>query len=311
MNDWDRREVLAGVAGLLALDLRTAPPPAADVGVAFKGTVEEKVAKAILLATGKDPTAFFKTVVSPKDTVGLKLNCLAGRPVAPRVELVEALVRSLVRAGVPEEQVIVWERADRELQRAGFDIRTEGGGYRCFGTNGQYDKEVSESRSVGTCFSSLLSKKITKLINVGVLKDHDLSGISVGLKNYYGVIHNPNKYHGNNCSPFVAHLADHPNIRGKHILTVVDAEVCQYHGGPAYRADAVVPYGAVAASADLAACDFWGLREIERVRKEKGKPSLEAEKRAPLWLKVAGEIGLTKIRPETLKVATDALLQDV
>lgn len=307
MNDWTRREVLAGFAGLMALKLPAGAAPA-DVGVAFKGSVEEKTAKAILLSTGKEPAAFFKTVVTPNDVVGLKLNCLAGRPMAPRVELVEALVKFLGAAGVPAEQVLVWDRSDRELQRAGFDIRTDGKGYRCYGTNGQYDKEVSESRSVGTCFSSILSGKITKMINVGVLKDHDLSGISVGLKNYYGVIHNPNKYHGNNCSPFVAHLADHPHIRGKHILTVVDAEACQYHGGPAYRADKCAPFGAVAASADLAACDLWGLREIERLRKEGGMASLEAEKRAPQWLKVAGEIGLTKVRPETLKVATDASL---
>jgi uncharacterized protein (DUF362 family) len=306
MNDWDRREVLAGVVGLLAMNLPAGTPAAADVGVAFGGSVEEKAAKAILYSTGREPTAFFRSVLSQKDVVGLKLNCLAGRPLAPRVELVEALVRFLVRAGVPEEQVIVWERSDRELQRAGFDLRTEGKRYRCYGTNGQYDKEVSESRSVGTCFSSILSQQITKLINVGVLKDHDLAGVSVGLKNYYGVIHNPNKYHGNNCTPGVAHLANHPLIQGKHILTVIDAEVCQYHGGPAYRADAVVPFGAVAASADLVACDFWGLREIERIRKEKGKGTLEAEKRAPQWLKVAAEIGLTRVRPETLKVATDA-----
>jgi uncharacterized protein (DUF362 family) len=305
MNKWDRREVLAGLAGLWALDLPAGTPAAGDVGVAFRGTVEERAAAAIRLATGKEPAPFFKAVVSPRDVVGLKLNCGGGRPVAPRVELVEALVRFLVRAGVPEERILVWDRSDRELQRAGFDIRSDGGGYRCQGTNGQYDKEVVESRSVGTCFSSLLSKRITKLINVGVLKDHDLSGISVGLKNYYGVIHNPNKYHGNNCSPFVAHLADHPHIRGKHILTVVDAEICQYNGGPAYRADAAVPYGAVAASADLVACDFWGLREIERIRREKKIKSLEAEKRAPAWLAVAGEIGLTRVRPETLRVADD------
>ena len=308
MNEWNRREVLAGFAGLLALKLPSGTPSAGDVGVAFKGSVEEKVAKAILLATGREPAAFFKTVVTPKDVVGLKLNCLAGRPIAPRVELVEALVRSIAAAGVPEEQILVWDRSDRELQRAGFDIRTDGKGYRCTGTNGQYDKEVSESRSVGTCFSSLLSQKITKLVNVGVLKDHDLAGVSVGLKNYYGVIHNPNKYHRDSCSPFVAHLAEHPFIKGRHILTVADAEVGQYHGGPAYRADKCVPYGAVAASADLVACDFWGHREIERLRRENGMPSLEAEKRSPQWLKAAVEIGLTRVRPETLKVATDASL---
>ena len=38
----------------------------------------------------------------------------------------------------------------------------------------------------------------------GVVKDHDLAGVSAGLKNWYGVIHNPNKYHDSCCDPYVA-----------------------------------------------------------------------------------------------------------
>jgi uncharacterized protein (DUF362 family) len=303
----DRRELVFGLSGLLVLNTTKLPGniSPADVGVAFKGTPAEKLAASILLATGKDPVEFLKSKVKPSDTVGLKLNCLAGRPLAPRRELVEALVDLLAKAGVVPEHVLVFERADRELLRAGFEIRGEGKGYGCLGTNGDYEREVEESYSVGSCFSTILTRKVTKLINVGVLKDHDLAGVSVGLKNYYGVIHNPNKYHTNNCSPYVAHLAAHPHIRDKHILTVVDAAVLQYHGGPAYRPDKTLPFNAVASSADLVACDAWGFNEIEKARKAKGMKTLKQEERHPRWLDTAVEIGLTKVTPLNVKVQTD------
>jgi len=303
----DRRELLLGLSSLAILKeiKRPTQTPPADVGVAFKGSVPEKLASAIRLATGKDPREFLASRIKPSDTVGMKLNTLSGRPLAPRRELVEALADLLINAGVPEGQIIVFERSDRELQRAGFELRTEGKGYRCYGTNGEYESDVEESYSVGACFSTILSRRVTKLINVGILKDHDLSGVSVGLKNYYGVIHNPNKYHGNNCTPFAAHLAAHPYIRGKHVLTVVDAEVLQYHGGPAYRSDKAVKFGAVAASADLVACDAWGFNEIEKARKAYGLKPLAQEDRYPQWLDTAVEIGLTRVKPSTVKAAAD------
>jgi uncharacterized protein (DUF362 family) len=303
----DRRELLLGLSGLMVLKGRTAAAGAApaDVGVAFKGTLPEKVSASVLLATGKDPVEFFKSKIKPSDTVGLKLNCLAGPPLAPRPELVEALVGWMEKAGVPANRVIVFDRSDRELKRAGFEIRTNGGGYRCFGTNGEYESDVEESYSVGACFSTILARQVTKLINVGVLKDHDLAGVSVGLKNYYGVIHNPNKYHGNNCSPFAAHLAAHRFIKDRHVLTVADAAVLQYHGGPAYRPDKALPFNAVVSSTDLVACDAWGFNEIEKARKAKGMKTLKQEDRYPHWLDAAVEIGLTRITPSNVKVRTD------
>ena len=48
-----------------------------------------------------------------------------------------------------------------------------------------------------------------------LLKDHDGAGVSIALKNMYGVIHNPNKYHPNGCNPYVADVNMLPDIRTK------------------------------------------------------------------------------------------------
>lgn len=61
-------------------------------------------------------------------------------------------------------------------------------GIQCFGTDelpgGGYEAEPQLSGSVGTCFSKIISRLCTAIINVPVLKDHDLAGISVAMKNF-------------------------------------------------------------------------------------------------------------------------------
>ncbi len=71
----------------------------------------------------------------------------------------------------------------------------------------------STSGEIGSCFARLVSTTCTALVSFGVVKDHDLAGVSAGLKNLYGVIHNPNKYHDHNCDPYVADVANHPFVR--------------------------------------------------------------------------------------------------
>ena len=61
------------------------------------------------------------------------------------------------------------------------------------------------------------------VVSLPVLKDHNLAGVSLGMKNFFGAIHNPNKYHDNHCDPFVAEVFDVPLVRQKHRLTVIDA----------------------------------------------------------------------------------------
>ena len=60
----------------------------------------------------------------------------------------------------------------------------------------------------GVCghLSKILTNLTNRTVNLPVLKDHNLAGLSGSMKNMYGVIHNPNKYHLNNCNPYVAEL---------------------------------------------------------------------------------------------------------
>jgi len=301
-NKLTRRELLLTLFAFPLFQLKEKDAPI--VGVSSTKDPFERVYNSIKFSTGKKPEEYFSSILKKDSIVGIKLNCLAGKNLSPKVEFVEALIKILKNSGIQEENIIVFERSDKELERAGFKINKSGKGYKCYGTNGEYLPEVEEAISVGSCFSNIC-KKITHLINFGVLKDHDLAGISVGLKNYYGLIHNPNKYHSNNCSPYVAHLLTHPYIKDKHILTIIDGTFCQYNGGPAYNSSFIEKEDIVFSSTDLAACDFYGLERIEYNRKKNKLKTLEEEKRFPLYLQEAEKLKLTKAGISKFKVLKD------
>jgi uncharacterized protein (DUF362 family) len=122
-----------------------------------------------------------------------------------------------------------------------------------------------------------------------VLKDHDGAGVTIALKNMYGVIHNPNKYHPDGCNPYVADLNMLPEIRSKMRLTICDATTAMYEGGPGYKPEHSWNLNSLLVSTDPVALDHTGWRIIERKRAEKGWKTLEAEERAPRYIATAAD----------------------
>lgn len=297
---------LGGVAAAAApgrgrVGLAALAPPAG--GTAIAGNVARNaVATALRAATGAvSARVALASLFKPSDIVGIKLNCLGGRNLSPRRELVEALVELVVEAGIAAERIIVFERSSRELQRAGYLIRREGAGYRCFGIDNDYDADPSTSGAIGSCFARLVSTTCTALVGFGVVKDHDLAGVSASLKNWYGVIHNPNKYHDSNCNPYLADVCNHPFVRGKLRLTILDGIVAQCHGGPAFRSDAVFQLGRVAASTDPVAADVWAWKVIDAERTRRGMPTLAESRRPPSFIATAARYGLGVGDPTAIK----------
>jgi uncharacterized protein (DUF362 family) len=266
-----------------------------------RSAVEAAVAAAVGVENSRDAAG---RLFRPDDTVGIKVNCLAGPNLSPRVELVEALVDLMAGAGVDRNRIIVFERSSRELRRAGFTVRTGGGPYICLGIDNDYDRLPQDSGAIGSCFARLVSSRCSALVSFGVVKDHDLSGVSAGMKNWYGVIHNPNKYHDNGCDPYIADVARHPYIRGKLRLTVLDGVVAQFHGGPAYRPGSTFELGMVAASTDPVAADLWAWRVIDAERARRGLPTLEDADRPVRYLATAAERDLGVADPARLRLVT-------
>ena len=266
---------------------------------------EEMVKSGMLRLTGESaPDQAWKSLFQPDDIIGIKVNSLGGRQIATHPVIVNAVISGLKTAGVPEKNIIVWDRLTKELSRAGYTINTSDKGVRCFGTDTGYDRYPEIIGSIGSCFSTIVSSQCTALINIPVLKDHDLAGVSLSLKNFYGAIHNPNKYHDNNCDPYVADLNTHPYIKNKQRLIVCDAITLQCHGGPAYKPQWAFDYRGLLLSRDPVAIDRIGARLIEEKRKEKGLPSLKESGREPLHIATAASKGLGTDNPDEIEYLT-------
>lgn len=262
------------------------------------GRVRDRVVREMVFRAVQDATGLgsardaFASLFGPDDVVGIKVNCLAGKRMSTRPEVALALAEGVQLGGVKPFNVIIWERSSQELTRAGYTVQKERFSLRVLGTDGDYEAEPTEAGSVGGCLSRLVTRTCTAQINAPVLKDHDLAGVSLSLKNWYGAIHNPNKYHDHQCSPYVADLSALSPLRHKTRLVVCDALYAQCQGGPAYAPDFLWPYEAVLASTDPVALDALGARILEDRRRAKGLPSLQEAGRPPRWLALAAAHGL-------------------
>jgi uncharacterized protein (DUF362 family) len=258
-----------------------------------------------ILMDKQNPKDSLRLIFKNSDRLGIKINTIAGRKLSSRPEVSFSLASMLQDSGIQQENIIIWDRTNRELREAGYRLNLNSRGIKVIGTDTKgfgYDSQLTSHLNIGSLFSSIQSDKITASISLAILKDHGMAGVTAGMKNYFGAIHNPNKYHDFNCNPFVAELFETKFINGKHKLTVLDSLIVQYHRGPSYNARWAEKYEALIFSLDPVAADYVGWQVIEKLRAEKGLASLKEEKRAPVYLKTAEKMGLGKASPEEIQI---------
>jgi uncharacterized protein (DUF362 family) len=239
-----------------------------------------------------DAREVWRDLFDPKDTVGIKVNALAGIPASTHPELAMAVAAALSSIGIRDRQVVVWDRAGSDLARAGFTLNESGNGWRCLGTDAPgagYDSEHSFFGKVGSRVSRIQSSLTSASVNLPVLKDHGLAGVSGALKNTYGAIHNPNKYHANHCNPWVADVNALPAVRRKARLVVCDALYGLCHGGPGFKEPWAWNFGGILVGSDPVAVDRIEWQIIEERRASLGLKSLTEEGRPPAWLETASD----------------------
>ncbi len=229
----------------------------------------------------------WKRVARPGEVVGLKVNCLAGRGISTNVKLVEVIVERLREIGVKE--IIVWDRLNSDLERAGFPVGSKRGVRYAGNDSAGYEENLSIYGSVGSLLSKTLTRTCDSVISLPVLKDHGITGVTLALKNFFGAIHNPNKYHLTVGDPYVADVNMLPSIRQKVRLTICDATTAQYEGGPSLMPQWTWPFNGLLVGRDPVALDYTGWRLIEQKRSEHGLKSLEALSRAPSYIATAAD----------------------
>ncbi len=255
------------------------------------GTAGRLLDEAILHLTGADaPADAWCSLFSPADHVSIKVNCLGGPGMSTSPVLVAAMAERLVKCGIKPIQIIVWDRITRELKEAGYTVTKGGSELQVYGTDDAgYGREIRENGSVGSLFSRILTDRCNKIINMPILKDHGICGMTFSLKNYFGAIHNPNKYHLNRCNPYIGDLNAMKLIRERETLIVGDLSRIQAEGGPSFKSAWAVPYGGVIVGRDPVAVDAAALAILDATRKRIGRPDLKAKGLYPDYIEAAAK----------------------
>ncbi len=256
------------------------------------------------LSGGNDYHEYFRLLFGNDDVIGIKVNTLGGPGMSTRVEAVEILSGLMSDSGIPKKKHLIWDRHDRELTAVGFTLKTRNGPM-CFGTDHTgvgFSKRLVSKGKVGGLLSRILTDYCSGFVNFPVLKDHSLAGITCSLKNHYGSIHNPNKYHDNGCDPYIADLNSLEQIRNQQRLIIVDCLRVQFHGGPAYHSSWAADYGALLMGTDPVAIDAVGNGIVEDLRRNAGMQPLKGSRREPIYIQRSAQYGLGNSDPEKIEL---------
>lgn len=265
-----------------------------------QAVVEKMLAKTMArLTDSKSGATAWRKLFSPSDVVGIKINCLFGRGVSTRPEVVNAVIAALKAAGVDANNIIVWDRSSVDLIKCGFIPNKDGAGVKYFADDGQWGPAMQQGAWKGR-ISTVISEKVTAIVNVPILKTHGITGISCCLKNHYGSFDNPGNHHGNHCNPAVADFSSLPMVKDKTRLVVVDALRPQHSGGPGLLAQDQFNYYGMMVSADPVAADYQGLQIIQDKLTQLGLERIPDEK-VP-WLTSAQERGVGTCDPRKIEL---------
>ena len=290
--------------------------------------VQTMVNRGIIELTGSATLAgAWLSLVTTQDVVGIKVNSVPGPHSGTRPAVVEAVARGLMEAGLPPQNIVVWDKYDTDLRLAGYFALARKLGIRCAGSlRAGYDAEVfydtplignlvwgdlefeSKAENTGrkSYVSRLLTHDITRIINVTPLLNNNEAGVSgnlVGLA--LGSVDNTRRFEGDRrrLARAIPEIYALPSLSDRVALNIVDALVCQYEGGERGLLHYSAVLNELRFSRDPVALDVLSIQELEKQRKSAGamrlKPNLEIYDNAALL--ELGVNDVSKIKVERLR----------
>ena len=257
-----------------------------------------------------------------KEVIGLKVNTV-NKMIPAHPEIAFAVADSLADTGVNKNKILIFDNLDILLTNAGYTLNTGDKGYKCYGT--YHDKSIwldpeakvyLKSVDLERTYSRILSQHIDYLINIPVLKSADTAGVTLSLKNMYGVISIldqatlrngiPNsdeitvamKMHDHNCNPQIAEINSGEHLMKKTKLVILDALMGIYDGSAH-----IAPQGTnhkIVISRDRVATDVTGFDIINARRKEKEMAEITKEKAGHIWS--AEKMGIGNADPAKIEL---------
>jgi hypothetical protein len=272
-------------------------------GRANDEAVREMMARGMRTLTGSSTTTeAWRRFFAPSDVVGIKVNC-GGYPFCVSAyEIVAEVVRQLTGVGVPVSQIYVYERFQNQLdevnyaphlpqgvqivaaERANRNVDNSGYDPATYLEADLFGEEDTRSNMM-----RLVSRRLTKIINIPNMKDHGATGVTGCLKNIaYGSFSNVARTHQGGKShtySVVGTLAAVEPLRSRTVLQIMDGLRGVWHGGPFARTTRYVFYPRqILFATDPVAIDRLLLDIIDEQRRAHGAISIWD--RSPASLKI-------------------------
>jgi uncharacterized protein (DUF362 family) len=228
--------------------------------------------------------------ISPKDVVGIKVNCSGAPSICSSPEVVGGIAENLVAIGVPAKQIYVYERFDSQLRTVPYAKFLPEGAHIVAAENSRgsilgYDPHTYVETSffgeedTRSNLVRLVADTLTKIINVPNAKEHQAAGVTGCLKNVaYGNFSNVDRSHRfekTNTKTFIGTLAAAEPVRSRVVLNVMDGLRGVWHAGPFSENPRFRFYPKqIMIGTDPVAMDHKLIELIEEKRKAEGAVSL-------------------------------------
>lgn len=203
---------------------------------------------------------------------------------ATRKAVVEAVIDGLEKAGIPRNQIVIFDRYGPRMDSAGFPIGERKDGVKISASVPQqgYDRDVfvdlpvpgkliwgdyefrkdvaenEDQLSTKSHLSQIVTKQVDKIINIGVPIDDPNFGIyGCQLSSTLSFIDNFRRFekHPFPLDDSVTELYSHPLIKKKVVLHILDALILQFAGGPGFDPQYCWQMGSLYVGNDAVAMD--------------------------------------------------------
>ena len=293
------------------------------------GPIQSMIRRGIMELTGLSSfIAAWRKLFQPGDVVAIKVNPNGSAPIISSQPCLMEVVQGLLLAGVAPQDIVVCERYQGVLARITswlpswlrtayaspalyLDDQTAITGYdpNHYVDLPQYllpwqNPSIPEhTRSYAALF---VTRQVTKIISLAVLKEHNAGGVTLGLKNLsIGCWNNANRAHPdlatNYLKDVIPALVSAPVIRNKMVLSIIDGVHGLYAGGPMGYSGCLWEHRTMYFATDVVAADRVGWRAIDAERANRGFLPVQdsppdrydaTHERQPQHITNAGQMGL-------------------
>jgi len=266
-------------------------------------------------------------LISTQDVVGIKVFSAPGANSGTRPAVVASVAQSLIAAGLPPRNIVVWDKFEPDLRTAGFfdlvtslGVRVAASTSAGWDATNAYDNPLigklvygdtefeSKAESIGrkSFVSKLVSQELTRIINIAPMLNHNEAGVCGHLYSLtLGSVDNTTRFEGvpGRLSQAVPEIYALPAVGDRVVLNITDALLGQHEGGSRVFLHYSTVLNQLRFSFDPVALDVLSVRELERQRRvardQMFRANLELYRNATLL--ELGESDLLKLTIETLR----------